>query len=68
MYGAKKIKGLDRDSWWTWRVISVITKNKLHAHRKTHLYTMKVYNTWPVTLDQPVPEKLDIFFINLKLS
>ena len=30
------------------RVISVITKNKLYAYDKTHLHTMKVYNTWPV--------------------
>ena len=27
------------------RVISVITKNKLYAYDKTHLHTMKVYNT-----------------------
>ena len=65
MYGAQKIKGLDRDSWCTWSVISIITENKLHAHHKTYLHTVKVYNTWPVTLDQPVPEKLDVFHINL---
>ena len=29
----------------TWRVISIIAENKLHAHHKTHLHTMKVYNT-----------------------
>ena len=26
-------------------VISIIAKNKSHAHHKTHLYTVKVYNT-----------------------
>ena len=26
----------------TWRVISIIAENKLHAHHETHLHTMKV--------------------------
>ena len=30
--------------------MSIIAENKLHAHHKTHLHTMKVYNTWPVSL------------------
>ena len=34
----------------TWRVISIIAENKPHAHRKTQLHTMKVYNTRPVSL------------------
>ena len=29
----------------TWCVISIITKNKPHAHNKAHFHTMKVYNT-----------------------
>ena len=29
----------------TWRVISIIAENKPHAHHKTYLHTMKVYNT-----------------------
>ena len=29
---------------------TVIAENKAHAHRKTHLHTMKVYNTRPVSL------------------
>ena len=32
------------------RVISIIAENKPHAHHKTHLHTMKVYNTRPVSL------------------
>ena len=28
----------------TWRVILIIAENKPHAHHKTHLHTMKVYN------------------------
>ena len=31
-------------------VISIIGENKPHAHHKTHLHTMKVYNTRPVSL------------------
>ena len=34
----------------TWRVISTMAENKPHAHHKTHLHTMKVYNTRPVSL------------------
>ena len=37
-------------TWWTWRVISIIAENKPLAHHKTHLHTMKVYNTEPVSL------------------
>ena len=33
--------------WFTWDVISIITENKPHAHHKTHLHAMKVYNTQP---------------------
>ena len=29
----------------TWRVISIVAENKPHGHLKTHLHTMKVYNT-----------------------
>ena len=50
-----KNKGLDSreitsKTWWTWRVISINAENKPHAHHKTHLHTMKVYNTRPVGL------------------
>ena len=31
-------------------VISIIAENKPHPHHKTHLHTMKVYNTRPVSL------------------
>ena len=34
----------------TWRVISIIAENKPHAHHKTHLHTVKVYNTRQVSL------------------
>ena len=34
----------------TLRVISIIAENKPHAHHKTHLHTMKVYNTRPISL------------------
>ena len=33
--------------WFTWHVISIIAENKPHAHHKSHLHTMKVYNTRP---------------------
>ena len=36
-------------TWSTWCVISIIAKNKLHAHHKTHLHTMKVYIASPST-------------------
>ena len=32
------------------RDISIIAENKPHAHHKSHLHTMKVYNTRPVNL------------------
>ena len=35
---------------FTWHVISIIAKNRPHAHHKTYLHTMKVYNTKPVSL------------------
>ena len=35
---------------FSWHVISIITKNRPHAHHKSHLHTMKVYNTQPVSL------------------
>ena len=38
------------------RVISFVAKNRPHAHHKTHLHTMKIYNTRPVNL----PSKLEI--------
>ena len=37
----------DKKKWFTWRVISIIAENKPHAHHKSHLHTMKVYNTRP---------------------
>ena len=52
----RKFKGLDsreitslpeNKKWFTWHVISIIAENKPHAHHKTHLHTMKVYNTRP---------------------
>ena len=33
--------------WFTWHVISIVAENKPHAHHKTNLYTMKIYNTRP---------------------
>ena len=36
--------------WFTWHVISIIFENKPHAHHKTRLNTMKVYNTRPVNV------------------
>ena len=33
--------------WFTWHVISIIAENKPHGHHKSHLHTMKVYNTRP---------------------
>ena len=45
----REITSLQRpETWWTWRVISIITKNKPRAHHKAHLRTIKVYNTWSV--------------------
>ena len=35
----------------TWRVISIVAENKSHAHHKTHLHTMKVYNTHDLSFD-----------------
>ena len=35
-------------TWWTWHTISIIAKNKLHTHHKTHVHTIKVYKTRPV--------------------
>ena len=52
----RKFKGLDSreiaslswiNKWFTWHVILNIAENKPHAHHKTHLRTMKVYNTRP---------------------
>ena len=34
----------------TWHVILIIADHKTHAHHNTHLQTMKVYNTRPVSL------------------
>ena len=31
-------------------VITIFAENKPHVHHKTHLHTMKVYNTQPVSL------------------
>ena len=39
-----------KETWWTWQVISIIAKNKLHNHHKTYWHTMKVYNIQPVSL------------------
>ena len=35
---------------FTWHVISIIAENKPHAHHKTHLNAIKVYNTRPSQL------------------
>ena len=52
----RKFKGLDSrkitslpeiKKWFTWHIISIIAENKSHAHHKTHLHTMTVYNTRP---------------------
>ena len=51
-----KIQGLDSreitslpkiKKLFTLRIISIIAENKLHAHHKSHLHIMKVYNTQP---------------------
>ena len=34
----------------TWHIISLIAENKPHAHHKTLLHTINVYNTCPVSL------------------
>ena len=34
----------------TWGIISIIAENKPYAHHKTHLHTIKVYNTRPVSI------------------
>ena len=34
-------------TWRTWRVFSITAENKPHAHHKTHLHAMHVYNTRP---------------------
>ena len=107
MYKYTKIKGLDWGGIFTSllkdknvmnmaRYFVRRRKKKRPAHHKTHLHTMKVYNSRPVSLnievllikiplflttiylfqsnqrfqaiefvDRPVPEKLDIFRINL---
>ena len=31
-------------------IISIIAENKPYAHHKTHLHTIKVYNTRPVSI------------------
>ena len=54
--------------WWTWLVISIITKNKPHAHHKIYLNTMKIYNTWPVSLTIEVLHKDSSFFRPLKYA
>ena len=36
------------NKWFTWHVILIIAESKTHAHHKTHLHTMKVYNTPPL--------------------
>ena len=33
--------------WFTWHFISIIAKNKSHAHHKARLHTVKVYQTRP---------------------
>ena len=52
----RKFKGLDSreitslpdiKKWFTWYVISIIAENKSHAHHKTPLHTVKVYNIRP---------------------
>ena len=45
LYNCMKIPWFERNVMRTWRVISIIAENKLHAHHKTHLHTMKVYIT-----------------------
>ena len=35
----------DQKNEFTWHVISIIAENKPHANHKSHLHTMKVYNT-----------------------
>ena len=34
--------------WRTWRVFSITAENIPHAHHKTHLHAINVYNTRPV--------------------
>ena len=44
------ISGQISKTWFKWYVISIIAENKSHAHYKTHLHTVKVYNTRPSQL------------------
>ena len=45
------------------RDISIIAKNKPYAHHKTHLHTVKVYNTRPVNFTiEVVLIKIFFFF------
>ena len=37
-------------TWWIWRVISIIAKNKPHAHHKTHLHTVNETLQHPISL------------------
>ena len=45
------------------RDISIIAKNKPYAHHKTHLHTVKVYNTRPVNFTIEVV-LIKIFFFS----
>ena len=44
------ISGQISKKWFKWYVISIIAENKSHAHYKTHLHKVKVYNTRPSRL------------------
>ena len=59
-------------TWWKWRIISIITELKPHAPHKTHLHTIKVYNTRPFSLTIEVSLKFarrhSSFFRPLKYS
>ena len=44
------ISGQISKKWFKWYVISIIAENKSHAHYKTHLHKVKVYNTRPSQL------------------
>ena len=46
---SRKITSLPEiKNWFAWHVISIVAENKWHAQHKTHLHTMKVYNTRPL--------------------
>ena len=53
-----------KETWWKWLLVSIMAKNKPHAHHKTPWRTMKVYNTRPVSLTIEVLLIWRLFFFS----